>query len=200
MSVPGSIFYSANMSIPEGSEDPMAYLRTPVVQAFGKPPLLNHRMGIEEGLLCPMLRVTAARFIWSNRERECCLLVLNSVASTPPWIRQPKPRDDVHGWLFLFSDWIGLIAIGWCTVTLAVKLVYFKPPSNTEAGRTVLYYFGYNEKGMVSFWVNLFAAVAYWAKMASHVSGDQLDDAPYSLILYTYGTLKHRASNAEGIL
>jgi hypothetical protein len=34
---PGSIFYSANMSFPEGSEDPMAYLRTPVVQAFGNP-------------------------------------------------------------------------------------------------------------------------------------------------------------------
>ncbi len=72
--------------------------------------------------------------------------------------------------------------------------------SLSQVGRTVLYYFGYNEKGMVSFWVNLFAAVAYYAKMASHVSGDQLDDAPYSLVLYTYGTLKHWTSNAEGIL
>jgi hypothetical protein len=26
----------------------------------------------------------------------CCLLVLDSVTSTPQWIRQPKPRDDVH--------------------------------------------------------------------------------------------------------
>jgi hypothetical protein len=26
-------------------------------------------------------------------ERECCLLVLDSVTSTPQWIRQPKPRD-----------------------------------------------------------------------------------------------------------
>ena len=29
-------------------------------------------------------------------ERECCLLVLNSVTSTPQWIRQPEPRDVVH--------------------------------------------------------------------------------------------------------
>ena len=27
-------------------------------------------------------------------ERVCCLLALNSVTSTPQWIRQPKPRDD----------------------------------------------------------------------------------------------------------
>jgi hypothetical protein len=26
----------------------------------------------------------------------CCLLVLNSVTSTPQWIRQPKPRDVVY--------------------------------------------------------------------------------------------------------
>jgi hypothetical protein len=26
------------------------------------------------------------------RERVCCLLALNSVTSTPQWIRQPKPR------------------------------------------------------------------------------------------------------------
>jgi hypothetical protein len=29
----------------------------------------------------------------SSGERVCCLLVLNSVTSTPQWIRQPKPRD-----------------------------------------------------------------------------------------------------------
>ena len=26
-------------------------------------------------------------------EKVCCLLVLDSVTSTPQWIRQPKPRD-----------------------------------------------------------------------------------------------------------
>jgi hypothetical protein len=31
-------------------------------------------------------------------ERECCLLVLKSVTSTPQWIRQPKPR----GCVFVF--------------------------------------------------------------------------------------------------
>jgi hypothetical protein len=30
------------------------------------------------------------------RVRSCCLLVLDSVTSSPQWIRQPKPRDDVH--------------------------------------------------------------------------------------------------------
>jgi hypothetical protein len=28
-------------------------------------------------------------------ERVCCLLVLNSVTSTPQWIRQPKPRGSL---------------------------------------------------------------------------------------------------------
>ena len=28
-------------------------------------------------------------------ERGCCLLVLNTVTSTPKWIRQPKPRGDL---------------------------------------------------------------------------------------------------------
>ena len=31
-----------------------------------------------------------------QRESVCCLLVLDSVASTPQWIRQQKPRDVVH--------------------------------------------------------------------------------------------------------
>jgi len=84
-------------------------------------------------------------------------------------------------------DWIGLLSIASCTAVLAFKLVYFKPPANTEAGKKTLYYFGYNEKGMLSLYVNLFAACAYFAKMASHVSGDNLDDAPYSLVMYTYG-------------
>ena len=31
---------------------------------------------------------------------------------------------------------------------------------------------GYNEKGMISLYVNLLASCAYWAKMSSHISGD----------------------------
>ena len=30
-------------------------------------------------------------------ERVCCLLVLDSITSTPQWIRQPKPRGCVFG-------------------------------------------------------------------------------------------------------
>jgi hypothetical protein len=33
---------------------------------------------------------------WEQDESVCCLLVLDSVTSTPQWIRQPKPRDCVH--------------------------------------------------------------------------------------------------------
>jgi hypothetical protein len=32
----------------------------------------------------------------SAPERVCCLLVLDSVTSTPQWIRQPKPRGCLH--------------------------------------------------------------------------------------------------------
>jgi hypothetical protein len=42
-------------------------------------------------------------FIWVSlhilrwgSERVCCLLVLNSVTSTPQWIRQPKPCGVVY--------------------------------------------------------------------------------------------------------
>jgi hypothetical protein len=42
-----------------------------------------------DGLLSTMLEEEAS-------ERACCLLVLSSVASTPQWIRLPKPHDDVH--------------------------------------------------------------------------------------------------------
>jgi hypothetical protein len=34
-------------------------------------------------------------FVYIAMMRECCLLVLDSVTSTPQWIRQPKPRDVV---------------------------------------------------------------------------------------------------------
>ena len=30
------------------------------------------------------------------RERVCCLLVIDSVTSTPQWMRQPEPRDVHH--------------------------------------------------------------------------------------------------------
>lgn len=35
-----------------------------------------------------------------------------------------------------------------------------------------VYYFGYREDKMISVFVNLFAAMAYWAKLASHMNGD----------------------------
>jgi hypothetical protein len=40
--------------------------------------------------------LSRSRALCSQVECVCCLLVLDSVTSTPQWIRQPKPRDDVH--------------------------------------------------------------------------------------------------------
>ena len=34
----------------------------------------------------------------------CCLLALDSVTSTSQWIRQPKPRDDVHVHVHVHDD------------------------------------------------------------------------------------------------
>jgi len=41
----------------------------------------------------PMTTFSAS---WRHRVRVCCLLVLDSVTSTPQWIRQPEPRDVLH--------------------------------------------------------------------------------------------------------
>jgi hypothetical protein len=42
---------------------------------------------------------------------------------------------------------------------------------------------GYNEKGMLSLYVNLICAVAYYAKVAMHLAGDPKSD--YNLAYYT---------------
>jgi len=39
-----------------------------------------------------------------KRESVCCLLALDSVTSTSQWIRQPKPRDDVHVHVHVHDD------------------------------------------------------------------------------------------------
>merc|ERR1712216_389802 len=70
------------------------------------------------------------------------------------------------------ADWVGLVAMSATTAVLGYKLLAFKPPPSANATRNTLYYFGYNEKGMCSLYVNLVAAFAYYAKMASHISGD----------------------------
>ena len=40
--------------------------------------------------VCQGARGKGERILLRERERECCLLVLNSVTSTPQWIRQPE--------------------------------------------------------------------------------------------------------------
>ena len=81
---------------------------------------------------------------------------------------------------------MGLVSLGATTCVLAYKLLMFKPPADNLGGKnkTTMYYFGYNEKGMLSLYVNLIAAVAYWAKMAMHVAGDPKSD--YNLTYYSY--------------
>ena len=49
---------------------------------------------------------------------------------------------------------------------------------------------GYNEKGMLSLYVNLICACAYYAKVAMHFAGDPKSD--YNLAYYTV--------NARGIV
>jgi hypothetical protein len=41
-----------------------------------------------------------------STERVCCLLVLDSVTSTPQWLRQPKPRDVVHDVCVLVREYV----------------------------------------------------------------------------------------------
>ena len=57
------------------------------------------------------------------------------------------------------ADWVGLLSLGGTTCVLAYKLIMFKPPADNIAGKnkTAMYYFGYNEKGMLSLYVNLIA-------------------------------------------
>ena len=40
------------------------------------------------------------------------------------------------------ADWVGFVALFSTSVVLCYKLLMFKPPLNTEAGKTTLYYFG----------------------------------------------------------
>ena len=53
-----------------------------------------HRVGLGSAFGgCPRVRRERERVCVCVRERECCILVLDSVTSTPQWIRQQKPRD-----------------------------------------------------------------------------------------------------------
>jgi bacteriorhodopsin len=62
---------------------------------------------------------------------------------------------------------------------MGAKLFNFKPPD-----KNCLYYFGYNERGMASLYVNMFAATAYWAKVCSHLSGNP--NSGNNIVLYQY--------------
>jgi len=75
------------------------------------------------------------------------------------------------------------VAMSATTAILGYKLLAFKPPPSANATRNTLYYFGYNEKGMCSLYVNLVAAFAYYAKMASHISGDPVKG---NVVYYQY--------------
>jgi len=77
-------------------------------------------------------------------------------------------------------DWIGFTCLTMTTFILAFKLFNFKPPE-----RNCLYYFGYNEHGMASMYVNMFAATAYYAKICAHLSGNQNPGS--SVTNYQYG-------------
>uniref|UniRef100_A0A7S4J9V4 Uncharacterized protein n=1 Tax=Guillardia theta TaxID=55529 RepID=A0A7S4J9V4_GUITH len=69
--------------------------------------------------------------------------------------------------IVIAADWIGFIALFGSSLAVAYKLVTFKGPDQDD-----VYFFGYREEKMISVFVNLFAALAYWAKLASHANGD----------------------------
>ena len=60
-------------------------------------------------------------------ESVCCLLVLDSVTSTPQWIRQPKPRDGVRDVCEFVSKWV--LGSSRASQPLNVRFLihYFKP-------------------------------------------------------------------------
>jgi hypothetical protein len=82
-------------------------------------------------LKCPLARMPSLPHILTKPitlERVCCLLVLNSVTSTPQWIRQPKPRvcviflrDIYFGFVFIFI----LFYLLFCLFFIFLVLVFF---------------------------------------------------------------------------
>lgn len=64
-------------------------------------------------------------------------------------------------------DWIGFICLALASFYLFYKLTTFKGPDKEDD-----YYMGYREDKMLSVFVNLFAAIAYWARICSHANGD----------------------------
>mmetsp|Transcript_1325 Transcript_1325/g.2637 ORF Transcript_1325/g.2637 Transcript_1325/m.2637 type:complete len:449 (+) Transcript_1325:147-1493(+) len=65
------------------------------------------------------------------------------------------------------ADWVGFLSLAGTSVYLTFKLMQFKGPERDDQ-----YYMGYREDKMLSVFVNLFAAMAYWARLCSHANGD----------------------------
>eukprot|EP00281_Chroomonas_sp_CCMP1168_P021408 CAMPEP_0206226566 /NCGR_PEP_ID=MMETSP0047_2-20121206/8165_1 /ASSEMBLY_ACC=CAM_ASM_000192 /TAXON_ID=195065 /ORGANISM="Chroomonas mesostigmatica_cf, Strain CCMP1168" /LENGTH=367 /DNA_ID=CAMNT_0053649673 /DNA_START=377 /DNA_END=1480 /DNA_ORIENTATION=+ len=65
------------------------------------------------------------------------------------------------------ADWVGFLSLGGATIFLLMKLMTFKGPEGNDA-----FFMGYREEKMLCVYVNMFAAVAYWARLASHANGD----------------------------
>jgi len=96
------------------------------------------------------------------------------VESTPTSTMQYLQSPLVQG-----MDWFGFVALSSTAATLAYRLTTFAPPNSD-----ILYFFGYREHGMISLYVNLFAGVAYYAKVCSHLSGDVNGD--FNIVAYKY--------------
>mmetsp|Transcript_8985 Transcript_8985/g.14198 ORF Transcript_8985/g.14198 Transcript_8985/m.14198 type:complete len:362 (-) Transcript_8985:188-1273(-) len=65
------------------------------------------------------------------------------------------------------ADWMGFVALFGSAVVLTWKLMSFRGPEHDD-----VYFMGYREEKMLSVFVNLFAAIAYWARLCSHANGD----------------------------
>jgi len=65
------------------------------------------------------------------------------------------------------SDWMGFVALFGSAIALMYKLMGFRGPEHDD-----YYFMGYREEKMLSVFVNLFAGLAYWARLCSHANGD----------------------------
>ena len=71
------------------------------------------------GILRRFVHREAALDPLADVERVCCLVVLDSVTSTPQWIRQPKPRDG-------FGPSVASGPSIWCMLAVEVGGIVYK--------------------------------------------------------------------------
>eukprot|EP00286_Rhodomonas_abbreviata_P007750 CAMPEP_0181328146 /NCGR_PEP_ID=MMETSP1101-20121128/22530_1 /TAXON_ID=46948 /ORGANISM="Rhodomonas abbreviata, Strain Caron Lab Isolate" /LENGTH=423 /DNA_ID=CAMNT_0023436955 /DNA_START=106 /DNA_END=1377 /DNA_ORIENTATION=+ len=78
------------------------------------------------------------------------------------------PREWMRHPVVIVADWIGFLVLVSVALYLHSRLKGYGGPEANEH-----YFFGYREEKMLSVYVNLFAGIAYWARVCSHANGDR---------------------------